>query len=166
YGPAKTQVALAPARMFLNLHLLRAVAALSVVYYHTTSEAGLNLPPAVGSHAVDLFFVISGFIIARTALDSPKQFLLRRIVRIVPLYWTATLAVFWLALFTPHILHSTRPDYRQLLCSLLFIPYETPEAGTLPTLILGWSLNYEMYFYVVFAIALAVVPRRASLLCS
>jgi peptidoglycan/LPS O-acetylase OafA/YrhL len=152
--------------MFLNLHLLRAVAALSVVYYHTTSEAGLNLPPAVGSHAVDLFFVVSGFMIARTALDSPQQFLLRRIIRIVPLYWTATLMVFSLALFTPHILHSTRPDYRQLLCSLLFIPYEMPQAGTLPTLILGWTLNYEMYFYVVFAIALAVEPRRASLLCS
>src|SRR5215475_10218712 len=152
--------------MYLNLHLLRALAALAVVYYHTTSEAGLNLSPAIGSHAVDVFFVISGFIIARSAAGSSKRFLLRRIIRIAPLYWIATLVVFGLALSRPQILHNTRADYRQLLCSLLFIPYDTPQAGTLPTLILGWSLNYEMYFYLVFAIALAAVPRRASLVCS
>src|SRR5262249_16489002 len=50
--------------MLRNLHLLRAVAALAVVYFHTTSEAGLHLSVNIGSHGVDLFFVISGFIIA------------------------------------------------------------------------------------------------------
>ena len=151
--------------MLLNLQLLRAIAALAVVYYHTTSQAGLNLPVSVGAHGVDLFFVISGFIIARVAVQSPKGFLQRRIIRIVPFYWTATLVLFGVAVLMPRALRSTRAGYVQLLCSLLFIPRDTPQAGIVPTLILGWSLNYEMYFYLVFAVALAIVPRLAPLLC-
>ena len=152
--------------MLLNLHLLRAIAALAVAYFHITSEAGLNLRVSIGSHGVDVFFVISGFIIAYISARSPDRFLLRRIIRIVPFYWTATLAVFVAAAVAPHILRSTRADYAQLLCSLFFLPRETSSAGTAPTLILGWSLNYEMYFYVMFAGALAVAPRHAPLVCS
>src|SRR5262249_34950358 len=52
----------------------------------------------------------------------------------------------------------------QLLCSLLFIPRATSYAGTVPTLVLGWSLNYEMYFYVIVAASLALARRAAPLL--
>ncbi|HEY7291838.1 MAG TPA: acyltransferase [Vicinamibacterales bacterium] len=152
--------------MLLNLHLLRALAALAVVYFHATSPAGLNLTANIGSHGVDVFFVISGFIMARVGAGSPERFLLRRIVRIVPFYWTATLAVFAAAVLAPHMLRSTRPDVIQLLCSLFFIPRDTSYAGIVPTLVLGWSLNYEMYFYVVFAAALAMAPRSAPIVCA
>jgi peptidoglycan/LPS O-acetylase OafA/YrhL len=151
--------------VLLNLHLLRALAALAVVYFHTTSEAGLSLPVNIGSHGVDVFFVISGFVMAYIGVRSPERFLLRRLIRIVPFYWTATLSLFAAAALMPHILRSTRADVVQLLCSLFFIPRETAVAGTVPTLILGWSLNYEMYFYVMFAGALAVAPRQAPLVC-
>lgn len=152
--------------MLLNLHLLRAIAALAVVFFHSTSEAGLNLPVNIGSHGVDVFFVISGFIMAYIGERSPDRFLLRRVIRIVPFYWAATLAVFGAAALAPHLLRTTRADYVQLLYSLSFIPRETSYAGTVPTLILGWSLNYEMYFYVMFAAALAIAPRKAPLVCS
>lgn len=152
--------------VLLNLHLLRAIAALAVVYFHATSEAGLNLPINVGRHGVDVFFVISGFIIAYIGARTPERFFVRRLIRIVPFYWAATLAVFGAAALAPHLLRSTRADAVQLLCSLFFIPRETAYAGTVPTLVLGWSLNYEMYFYVVFALALAVAPRRAPIVCS
>jgi peptidoglycan/LPS O-acetylase OafA/YrhL len=151
--------------VLLNLHLLRAIAALAVVYFHTTSEAGLNLPINIGGHGVDVFFVISGFIIAYIGARTPERFFLRRLIRIVPFYWAATLAVFGAAAVAPHLLRTTRADVVQLLCSLFFVPRETPYAGTVPTLVLGWSLNYEMYFYVVFALALAVAPRRAPIIC-
>jgi peptidoglycan/LPS O-acetylase OafA/YrhL len=151
--------------MFLNLHLLRAFTALAVVYFHTTSEAGLNLRVNIGSHGVDVFFVISGFIVAYIGARSPDRFLIRRLIRIVPFYWAATLALSGAAALAPHVLRSTRADYVQLLCSLFFIPRETSYAGVVPTLILGWSLNYEMYFYVMFALALAIAPRRAPMLC-
>jgi hypothetical protein len=152
--------------MLLNLHLLRALAALAVVYFHATSEAGLNLPINIGGHGVDVFFVISGFIIAYIGARTPERFFVRRLIRIVPFYWAATLAVFAAATLAPHLLRSTRTDVVQLLCSLFFIPRETAYAGTVPTLVLGWSLNYEMYFYVVFALALVVAPRRAPIVCS
>ena len=151
--------------MLLNLHLLRAIAALAVVYFHSTSEAGLNLPVSIGSHGVDVFFVISGFIIPYIGTRSPDRFLIRRVIRIVPFYWAATLAVFGAAALAPHMLHSTRADYVQLLCSLFFIPRETPYAGVVPTLVLGWTLNYEMYFYLMFAMALAIAPRMAPIVC-
>src|SRR5262249_27989563 len=140
--------------------------ALGVVYFHTTSDAGLDLPVNVGGHGVDVFFAISGFIIAYIGARAPDRFLLRRLIRIVPFYWAATLVVFGAAALSPQILRSTRADVVQLLCSLFFIPRETSYAGMFPTLVLGWSLNYEMYFYVVFALALAVAPRRAPLVCS
>ncbi len=155
----------APLDMLRNLHLLRAVAALGVVYYHTTSEAGLNLPVNIGAHGVDVFFVISGFIITHIAAHSPNRFLIRRIIRIVPFYWTATLVLFGAAALAPHLLRSTQTDWVQLWCSLFFVPRETPYAGMVPTLILGWSLNYEMYFYLMFAGALVIAPRRAPLVC-
>lgn len=155
----------APGVLF-NLHLLRALAALGVVYFHTTSEAGLSLPVNIGAHGVDVFFVISGFIIAYVGMRSPDRFFTRRLIRVVPFYWTATLVVFVAACLFPHIFRSTRQDYVQLICSLLFLPRETAYAGMFPTLLLGWSLNYEMYFYVMFAAALAISRRYALLLCS
>lgn len=91
---------------------------------------------------------------------------MRRLIRIVPFYWAATLAVFAIAAVLPNLFRSTRPDIVQLICSLFFIPRETDYAGLFPTLVLGWSLNYEMYFYVVFAIALAISTRWAPVLCS
>jgi exopolysaccharide production protein ExoZ len=154
-----------PHGLLRNLHALRVIAALSVVYFHITSEAGLDLPVNIGSHGVDLFFVISGFIISYIGSRSPERFLLRRLIRIVPFYWTATLVVFAAASIAPHLFHSTRPDYLQLLCSLSFVPRQTDYAGLFPTLILGWSLNYEMYFYLVFAAALLLSRRLAPLLC-
>jgi exopolysaccharide production protein ExoZ len=87
-------------------------------------------------------------------------------MRIVPFYWTATLTVWLLAAFAPQLVRSSRADVVQLLCSLCFIPRETAYAGLVPTLILGWSLNYEMYFYLLFAAALIVAPRRAPILCA
>src|SRR5262252_7189935 len=151
--------------MFLNLHLLRAAAALAVVYFHATSDAGLDFRIHVGAHGVDVFFVVSGFIIAYVGACAPDRFLLRRIVRIVPAYWTATLAVFALAAIAPGVLHSTRTDVVHLLCSLLFIPRAATNGDVVPTLVLGWSLNYEMYFYALFAVSLLAAPRLAAPLC-
>jgi exopolysaccharide production protein ExoZ len=152
--------------MLLNLHLLRAIAALAVVYFHAASEAGLDLPIQVGSHGVDVFFVISGFIIAFIGARAPDRFLLSRVISIVPFYWTATVAIFMVAAFAPSVVRSTHADVVQLICSLFFIPRETAYAGIVPTLILGWSLNYEMYFYLLFGLALFVAPRRAPMLCA
>lgn len=147
--------------MLYSLHLLRVVAALGVVYYHITSDAGLELDWDIGSRGVDVFFVISGFIIAYIGSSKPEKFFLRRVLRVVPFYWAATLVVFAAAATLPHLFRTTDADPVRLVYSLLFIPLESPDGGMWPTLVLGWSLNYEMFFYVLFALALRISPRWA-----
>lgn len=148
-----------------NLHLLRALAALGVVYFHITSTAGLDLAWDVGSRGVDVFFVISGFIIAYIGAKKPKHFFVRRLIRIVPFYWAATLVVFAAATLLPQFFRSTDASLPHLLPSLLFFPHLSASGEVQPTLILGWSLNFEMYFYVLFALALLVTTRWAPILC-
>ena len=150
--------------MLYNLHLLRVIAALGVVYFHTTSTAGLKLDWDVGSRGVDVFFVISGFIIAYIGTSKPEQFFVRRLVRVVPFYWAATLVVFAMVMVLPQMFRTTSASVPHLVSSLLFIPHES--AGEMqPTLILGWSLNFEMFFYVLFAMALRISPRWSPAIC-
>lgn len=151
--------------MLFNLHLLRVIAALGVVYFHTTSTAGLGLDWDVGSRGVDVFFVISGFIIAYIGTRKPEHFFIRRLIRVVPFYWAATLCVFALVSVVPRYFHSTTASVPHLLSSLLFIPREAPTGEMQPTLVLGWSLNFELFFYVLFALALRFSRKWSPLLC-
>lgn len=151
--------------MLFNLHLLRVIAALGVVYFHTTSTAGLDLDWDVGSRGVDVFFVISGFIIAYIGTRKPEQFFVRRLIRVVPFYWLATAAVFALVTVVPRYFHSASASGTHLISSLFFIPREAANGEMQPTLALGWSLNFEMFFYVLFAIALRFSQRWSPLLC-
>jgi exopolysaccharide production protein ExoZ len=153
-------------RVLYNLHLLRVIAALGVVYFHATSTAGLKLDWDIGSRGVDIFFVISGFIIAYIGTGKPQHFFRRRLIRVVPFYWGATLVVFSVALVAPHLFHTTTASVPHLASSLAFIPrLNTVTGEMMPTLVLGWSLNFEMFFYVVFALALLISPQRAPLFC-
>jgi exopolysaccharide production protein ExoZ len=148
-----------------NVQTLRAVAALAVVFLHTTSQAGLGLWPSFGNFGVDIFFVISGFIISYMTSKDPSSFMVKRVVRIVPFYWSATLALFALGSVAPQLLRSTEVSPSLLLHSLAFIPYAHGQNNTEPLLALGWTLNYEMYFYVVFWLAMKVSYRHRSLIC-
>lgn len=152
--------------MIRPIQYLRALAALSVVWGHS-----LYIIPGIaqrlgaswfGASGVDLFFVISGFIMVATTArgdSSPLRFLALRIVRVVPLYWLATLA--WIAYAA--IAASSPASYPPLAIakSLLFVPYVSAgnPAGVWPILQNGWTLNYEMFFYALFALSLAAPPR-------
>jgi len=146
----------------LPIQYLRGIAAMMVVWHHALNQLpGLKtvFPSEVGNYGVDLFFVISGFIMVVTTSRkavSPARFVVRRLVRIVPLYWLLTLAGAGLALAAPALFRSTEVSANHLLASLFFIPHWSPShPGTVwPLLVPGWSLNYEMFFYVVFALAL------------
>src|SRR3979409_1937400 len=134
--------------MLYNLHLLRVIAALGVVYFHTTSVAGLKLDWDVGSRGVDVFFVISGFIIAYIGTTKPEQFFLRRLIRVVPFYWAATAFGVAMGAVAPSLFPRTTSSVPHLISSLLFFPPPAANGDVVPTLVLGWSLNYEMFFYV------------------
>lgn len=125
--------------------------------------------PLAWAAGVDVFFVISGFIMWVTTWRddvTPAAFLRRRLTRIVPLYWTLTLAAA-LAAFLRHGLGGDLGlDLTHLVKSLLFWPAENPMSKDMePVLVPGWTLNYEMFFYALFALALALrADRRVPVL--
>ncbi|MDQ0462683.1 exopolysaccharide production protein ExoZ [Caulobacter ginsengisoli] len=147
-----------------SIQYLRALAALSVVFYHATQWA--SVPVDIGSAGVDVFFVISGFIMWRTTSDGatgPGRFLAKRAIRIVPLYWLITLGLTIAAVLAPTRFTDQDPQPVHVILSLAFIQHLNPRGEPFPLLGLGWTLNYEAFFYVLFAIALAL-PRTTRLL--
>jgi peptidoglycan/LPS O-acetylase OafA/YrhL len=158
-----------------SIQYLRGIAAVAVVYFHTgVNSANLAwpsyMPRDFGKAGVDIFFVISGFImmfVTSTRETSPRDFLLRRIIRIVPLYWFFTLLVILDGLIYPAAMLNNAIVWPHIFLSLLFIPHINPITGsTEPFFKLGWTLIYEMYFYAVFALLLLVRPisRRMILM--
>lgn len=150
----------------VSVQYLRAIAALLVLASHAL------LYPLVGENiaygrlgwlGVVLFFVISGFImvsVTDAGRFDGRQFMRRRILRVVPLYWAFTLIAAALALLAPQLFKTTNFDANQLALSLAFIPfYNGASHGLHPLYKLGWTLNYEMFFYACFAL-LAVFTAR------
>lgn len=144
----------------LSVHYLRAVAALMVVLYHVYSYH-LSIADHGRSvlwlkEGVAIFFAISGFVMVsstgRTEIG-PAQFLWKRAKRIVPLYWLTTLCV----------VVGNLPEWRHIIASLFFIPLTNPQTGMIdpPLVDVGWTLNFEMAFYLLFAISM-LLPRRVS----
>jgi peptidoglycan/LPS O-acetylase OafA/YrhL len=163
-------------KLFL-VQTLRGVAALSIAVLHAQHDAvalaaatangwapPLNLPWAAG---VDVFFVISGFIMVHASRDLFQRegargaFLARRVARIVPLYWAVTTLYLALAVVAPGLLNSELLAPWPVLASYLFIPVERPDGVVQPLYSLGWTLNYEMFFYALFALAIVLPYRRA-----
>ena len=144
----------------VSIQYLRGAAAIAVVIFHQF-QGWANGIFDLGKYGVDLFFVISGFIMVamtESRQTSPLGFLKDRIVRIVPLYWLATLLAFILLLFGAKMVGGSF-SIDVLVKSLLFIPAVNLDGGLWPTLYLGWTLNYEMFFYVVFA-GLLFAPKQ------
>lgn len=111
-----------------------------------------------GSIGVDLFFVISGFVIYHAVQSrqvSPSVFALHRMARIIPAYWLFTLLTAAALVFFPGVVPLTEYTPVFLLKSLFFIPAQNPSGiGFYPLLTVGWTLNYEMAFYAVFFLSL------------
>src|ERR1051325_7145567 len=146
---------------FFSVQYLRGIAAVAVVYFHTKLiMAGFSWPLGrpFGAGGVDLFFVISGFIMMVTTSaksQSPWGFFLKRIIRVVPLYWGATLAAVALFLLVPAAFQKQTMSLSHVLLSLLFIPHHVGgEIGAAPFFKIGWTLNFEMFFYLVFGLTL------------
>jgi exopolysaccharide production protein ExoZ len=164
-----------------SLQALRALAAWLVVIDHAMltvarvqgyPEEFVHLAWAIGNTGVYVFFAISGFVMVHTSFEnfgsrrSALDFGRRRIVRIVPLYWIATLAAFALH----QVVGEHDEGLVELAKSLLFIPYPNELGLMRPVLQQGWTLNFEMAFYAIFAIgmlfrATIALPAILILLC-
>ena len=159
-----------------NVQVLRAFAALNVAGVHILEQAAKYDQDVAlfaflqnwGDSGVDLFFVISGFImvyIQRRRPSGPGRFLDHRIYRVVPLYWTLTLLYVGLWLTVPGLFGHAAIDVPRLLRSLSFTTLFVE--GAFPVLYLGWILEYEMIFYLAFTLAIfAGDVRHAVLVCS
>jgi exopolysaccharide production protein ExoZ len=126
-----------------NLQIVRGIASTSVVYFHVGNS------PNFGAFGVDIFFVLSGFVIAMLVGrgESPVNFAVARLCRIAPLYWLLTIGLFVAASIVPSILNSATANLEQLTKSLFFIPFFRWNGDMYPLLGVGWTLNYEMLFY-------------------
>ncbi len=154
--------------------MLRAIAATLVLLYHlvTTSAYGWLTPgawrlrvaefvEAIGFAGVDLFFVISGVVMVYSSYDRLGEareiapFIKRRVARIYPLYWVCTAAVLALAWMAPNL--ASREKFATLGILKSFFLWPQHEY---PVVAVGWTLTFEMYFYLVFA-GMIALPRRA-----
>jgi exopolysaccharide production protein ExoZ len=159
---------------FLSIQYLRALAALGVVLWHGSislldNERAL-IPMKACTAGVDVFFVISGFIMFYTTIDRPMstgQFYLRRLTRIAPPYFAFTTLAFLIARIAPGVTRTFSPRPLDYLRSMLFIPYFNSAslgANSLAPLVRpevgqGWTLNYEVFFYAIFGACLFLPPR-------
>ncbi|WP_413436918.1 acyltransferase family protein [Sulfuriferula sp. GW1] len=148
-----------------GIQYLRGIAAMMVVFHHVRHVFGdVSGWTTFGSTGVDIFFVISGFIMVYMTplsrgtmserLSDMRRFWLKRVVRIVPLYWIAlplSVVVFKIGLTDPRLIND-----------FLFLPrFNLQFPGEIwPALVPGWSINYEMFFYVIFGLSILFGSQR------
>lgn len=152
--------------LLLGLQYLRFFAALLVVLGHAwqmvpiVGVGDLGSGFKGGASGVDMFFAISGFIMVHITADrpvSPGQFFTDRVARISPSYWVITLLMAAILIVAPSVFRSASFDMASLITSLFFIPWPSNAVpGATPLLQIGWTLNYEMLFYAIFALGMLV----------
>jgi exopolysaccharide production protein ExoZ len=153
-------------KTFRSIQYLRGLAALAVVTFHAfqwTQVVGAtprDFP--TGAAGVDVFFVISGFVMWTSTDETapgPLAFLWRRAVRILPPYWLFTGLTLAGALAWPALFPDTRATLGNAVLSLLLIPHFDPAGDAFPLLKPGWTLIYEAAFYLIFAVGLLLAGR-------
>ena len=160
--------------MIYRLQLLRFLSAFSILLLHLilfgNDKYGLNAPhlKPVADYlmiGVDIFFIISGFIMmytARTHNNNPnetkfytiKSFYLKRISRIYPVWWILCLMLLPILLIKPEWINSSVEVPTSFWHSLFLIPHES-----VPLIMVGWTLEFEMFFYLIFGITLLLSPK-------
>jgi peptidoglycan/LPS O-acetylase OafA/YrhL len=162
----------------VNIQILRFFAALLVVVAHVHAEI-LNIAARTSSYfggiglldwglGVDVFFVISGFIMYYMMRDRFREpgvsadFFRRRFIRVAPLYWICTTMMLVSILLAAQLINNNGLVASHVIASYAFIPWPREDGELFPPLSLGWTLNYEMFFYVIFAVAL-FMPRKLGL---
>lgn len=160
-----------------SLHVLRGLAALLVALGHAISyveiyfpdisqnaNQGFFFPFGIG---VDFFFVLSGFLMYYTSQTLFKSnsswlyFLFRRFLRIVPLYWT----IITVYLIRQLVFSKSLPSIHEIVFSYCFLPFRSSiDTSIRPFYEIGWTLNYEMFFYFIFALLLFFSGRTISVI--
>ena len=143
------------------IQAMRLFAAIGITIFHCQF---------LGNHGyfgVEIFNVISGFIVVYNTENKRRcsWFLLKKFIRIVPLYWTFTFLFYGIISIIPSIsvMSEAKPEY--LIKSMLFIPFTNSRGFETPILGAGWTLNYEMFFYLIFFLAIHISHKHRALIC-
>ncbi|PSV21829.1 hypothetical protein C0W44_06380 [Photobacterium leiognathi subsp. mandapamensis] len=158
-----------------SIQVLRGICAILVVWVHSYNWVD-DVYPSMGRNlfsfgfiGVDIFFIISGFVITYVTVSKKEQnvsvFLIKRFFRVVPLAWLAIITYGFVSGYSiKDLLHD--PSF---IKSLFFIPIDS--AAQAPAygygfLIVTWTLTYELIFYVLFSISMGINKKYRSLICS
>jgi exopolysaccharide production protein ExoZ len=152
-------------KTFISVQFLRFVAAMLVVLSHANYASGVYFPASSASSVtylfefghcgVHIFFVISGFVMVYSTFMpspamSPRDFLFRRFFRIYPIYWVYAAAYLIWKISDQSFLIA------DVFKSLALWPgYSSLLIGQ------GWTLSYEVYFYICFAVAIPLGMKRS-----
>lgn len=143
---------------FDSIQALRGISAIFIVLEHVRF---LNC----GAFGVDIFFCISGFMIMLSTHRDTSHFLGKRLIRILPFYYLMTICTFIAVCLLPDLFAQTRPDPLFLIKSLLFIPFDIGGGVLQPLLRVGWTVNCEIFFYLIFWLAMKLSHRHRGLIC-
>ena len=164
----------------ISVQICRGIAAWLVVFHHiyTQKYADWNngeypflwFFSNKGAFGVDLFFIISGFIMYITLSRknyTAREFIIHRLLRIVPAYWVYTCIILILSKIFIDEFSFTSWNYKSLGLSLMFIPNENPSGlGWYPLLTVGWTLNFEIFFYCCLGTCIFFFNKHKFVVCS
>lgn len=148
--------------MLNSINLLRTLSCFAILIFHIrefvhahSDSVHITFSAAPGFH---LFLAISGFILVYITQphDTPMNFMLKRTVRIVPLYWAATTLALGMALLKPWLFQDADTSLSSIASSYLFLPHYDLGADIQPILFVGWTLGYIMLFYLLFSLTLFI----------
>lgn len=158
-----------------GLQILRAIAAWVVVFHHIDQSIYERRATSAfwlffreyGGFGVEVFFVLSGFIMFHSVSRSQKsgiRFFFDRLFRIIPVYWVMTILLIICSAALPTGSYNTFYNTETLIKSFLLIPSENlNEMGRFPFLYVGWTLIFEMFFYCALSFFLIVKRKHAIL---
>ena len=138
--------------------LLHCIAGITDSKFKLSISEYYNLKP-FGAIGVDIFFVISGFIIAQVAkknngFRNSKKFIVHRFLRIIPMYYICSIpALIWK--IKTHLF-----KFPELLNTVLILPFFPLKQTAAPLLFVGWTLAYEWFFYILFACMICFFPKQ------
>ena len=154
----------------ISIQILRAVAAWLVVYHHYMSTLHNDERyTQLAILGVCIFFVISGFVMFHSLSNkacSAKEFFVRRLIRIVPAYWFYTFLTVLLSLIYAKEFLYDNWNLTSLIASLFFIGAKVPYGLVyFPLLVVGWTLIFEIFFYVLLSLCIWIFGRFSFLAC-
>jgi exopolysaccharide production protein ExoZ len=139
-----------------NLNLLRFISVSLVIFYHTQI---FNLH--LGRFGVDIFITLSGFLITKSLYERTRnEFIISRLAKILPSYFFITISIVLIHSIYPELIESNYITHSEIIKSLLFVPYINKAGNYSPILPVGWSLNFEIMFYIVAFLSFLISRKK------